>query len=144
MRAEAPGSGRVLVVDDDRDLCEALTNLLVRRGHYARWEATAARAMAALDEQEFDVLLVDVNLSDADGLELCARIASDRPNLPVIVMTAFGSVETAIAALRAGAYDFLMKPFDLEVLSGAVGRALTHRELREAVRRLRQAVSESR
>src|SRR5215471_4229273 len=144
MRAEAPGSGRVLVVDDDRDFCETLTSLLVRRGHHARWEATGARAMAALEEQEFDAVVVDINLSDTNGLQLCTRLASDRPNLPVVVMTAFGNVETAVAALRAGAADYLMKPFEFEALAIALRRALTHRELREAVGRLHQSATESR
>ena len=78
-----------------------------------------------------------------DGIELCTRIAESWPNLPTIVMTAFGSVEVAVAAIRAGAYDFLVKPFEHEALVVALERAIEHRRLEDEVRTLRRVVEES-
>jgi two-component system response regulator HydG len=79
-----------------------------------------------------------------NGVELCERIVANRPDVPVIVITAFGSLDTAVSAIRAGAYDFITKPFDLAVLAVTLERAIQHRTLREEVKRLRIAVAESR
>ncbi|HJZ88368.1 MAG TPA: sigma-54 dependent transcriptional regulator [Polyangia bacterium] len=137
------GRGRVLVVDDDHSLCELLAAGLSPRGYTITWRTSAADAVDLLGTQDFDVLLVDINMPGTSGLELCERIVASRANLPVIVLTAFGSMDTAIAAMRAGAYDFLTKPFEFDQLALALDRALLHRELGEEVRRLRQAVAES-
>ncbi len=137
------GRGRVLVVDDDHSLCELLAAGLSPRGYNTTWRTSAADAVDLLGTQDFDVLLVDINMPGTSGLELCERIVATRANLPVIVLTAFGSMDTAIAAMRAGAYDFLTKPFEFDQLALALDRALLHRELGEEVRRLRQAVAES-
>jgi len=79
-----------------------------------------------------------------NGVELCERIVANRPDVPVIVITAFGSLETAVAAIRAGAYDFITKPLELDALIVALERAVQHRALREEVKRLRRAVEDSR
>src|SRR6185369_3909168 len=85
----------------------------------------------------------DINMRGMDGLELCARIAGAHPEVPVVVITAFGNLEAAIAAIRAGAYDFLTKPFDIKVLALSLERAVQHRRLRAEVKRLRQRVAEA-
>src|SRR5690606_21563284 len=77
-------------------------------------------------------------------IDLCARMVADRPDVPVIVITAFGSMDTAIGAIRAGAYDFLPKPFEIDALVVALRRAVQHRALRAEVKRLRAAVDEAR
>jgi two-component system response regulator HydG len=77
-----------------------------------------------------------------DGLELCERLAASRPDVPVLVITAFGSLDTAIGAIRAGAYDFITKPLEVEALALALQRAVRHRSLSEEVRRLRRLVDE--
>jgi two-component system response regulator HydG len=82
-------------------------------------------------------------LRGMSGLELCARVAENRPDVPVIVITAFGTVDHAIGAIRAGAYDFIIKPFDTEVLSFALERALQHSRLREEVKTLRRVVADA-
>jgi two-component system response regulator HydG len=78
------------------------------------------------------------------GLELCQRVVADRPDLPVIMLTAFGSFETAVGAIRAGAYDFVTKPVEIEALAIAVRRACEHRRLHGEVKRLREAVASTR
>jgi two-component system response regulator HydG len=137
-------SGRVLVLDDDRDMCEMLAAALVRRGYAIEWRTAAADALALLEAHDFDVVVSDINLGGMTGLELCERIVANRPDIPVVVITAFGSLESAITAIRAGAYDFLTKPFAVEVLLLTLGRAIRHRALREEVKRLRQVVEETR
>jgi DNA-binding NtrC family response regulator len=88
-------------------------------------------------------VLTDINMPGTNGIELCARIATAWPDLPVIVFTSFGTFETAVAAIRAGAYDFITKPVDIEPLVLALERAIRYRELRQEVRRLRLAVRET-
>jgi two-component system response regulator HydG len=82
-------------------------------------------------------------MSGMSGLALCERVVANRPNLPVVLITAFGSLETAIGAVRAGAYDFVTKPFEPNVLALALDRAVRHRHLHEEVRRLREVVAKS-
>lgn len=137
-------SHRVLVVDDERDMCEMLTSGLRHRGYAAEWRTSAAQALQRLTENPTEVLVADLNMPETDGVELCRRVAASHPDVPVIVITAFGSLETAVAAIRAGAYDFITKPFEIEALALAVERAIQHRELRREVTRLRKAVSEAR
>ncbi len=137
-------SGRVLLVDDDRSLCEMLAAGLTRRGFDVEWTTTAEDAFSRVRSRELDVVVTDLNMKGMNGLELCERIAGDRPDLPVVVITAFGSLDTAIAAMRAGAYDFITKPFETEGLALTLTRAVQHRALREEVRRLRTEVESAR
>jgi two-component system response regulator HydG len=131
---------RVLVVDDDPILCQLLDKGLRTRAYTTTWTTTAAQALELLADQEFDVVVTDLNMHGMNGLELCERIVANRTDVPVIVITAFGSFETAVAAIRGGAYDFLSKPLDIDVLKLALDRAMRHRYLRCEVRRLRQAM----
>ncbi len=144
MSTSAPSSsrGRVLLVDDERRVCEMLDDDLGRRGYQVLWRTRATEALTLLAEQEFDVVVTDLNMAGMDGLELCERIVGNRPDVPVVVITAFGSLETAISAIRVGAYDFVTKPVEIEVLQHAIERAVQHRHLRAEVKRLQAAALE--
>lgn len=135
---------KVLIVDDDTSMCELLAEGLVQHGYEARWNASAQEALAQLAEHDFDVVLTDINMRDMSGLELCQKATEAHPQLPVIVITAFGSMETAVQAIRAGAYDFITKPFDIDVVAIAIERAVKHGVLTREVQRLQRAVDESR
>ncbi len=135
--------GRVLVVDDDRSTCEVLAERLGFRGFAVEWRTSAEAALVLLERAPFDVIVTDVQMRGMNGIALCERVATNRPDVPVVVITAFGSLESAVAAIRAGAYDFVTKPFDIEVLVHSVQRAVQLRGLREEVRGLRQTVAES-
>ena len=115
----------IAVVEDERNLRELLHDLLEAQGHQVRSFATAAAAQEALASHAPDLLLVDVRLPDGDGLELLARLRRDGLRCPAIAMTAFGTLERAVQALRAGAADFLVKPFPNERLLAAVEEALS-------------------
>jgi two-component system response regulator HydG len=133
--------GRILVVDDDQSTCELVEAGLRKRGFETASRTSGDEALALLAAEEFDVVVTDLNMRGLNGLELCERIAANRPDVPVVVITAFGSLETAVAAIRAGAYDFITKPFEMDALKLTLGRAVAHRALREEVKRLRRAAA---
>jgi len=135
--SDAAATPRVLVVDDVASMCEMLAERLPPLGFTVEWRTTAVDALAALAAAEFDAVVTDLNMRDMDGLELCRRVVAAHPDVPVVVITAFGNLEAAIAAIRAGAYDFLTKPFEMAVLALALERAVQHRRLRAEVKRLR-------
>ena len=129
-------AARLLIVDDDRDMCELLEAMLRRWGFQSQWRTSSAEALRLVLTEDFDAVVTDLNMSQRqlDGIEFCARVAENRPGLPVVVITAFGSMETAIGAIQAGAYDFINKPFDVEVLALALERAVQHHALKKEVR----------
>jgi len=134
--------GHVLVVDDEQETCDLLEMSLVKSGYKV---TTSTSAQAALDQvatQDFDVVLTDLQMPEMSGLDLCERVLGTRPNMPVVVITGQGSLETAIASIRAGAYDFITKPVDPKLLHLSVSRAIQHRRLQDEVKRLRDAVAE--
>ncbi|HTA93755.1 MAG TPA: sigma-54 dependent transcriptional regulator [Polyangiaceae bacterium] len=135
---------KVLIVDDDTSMCELLAEGLSQQGYDARWKASGHEALAEIEQRSFDVVLTDINMRDMNGLELCQRVTEAHPELPVLVITAFGSMETAVQAIRAGAYDFITKPFDIDVVGIAIERAVKHGVLTREVQRLQRAVDESR
>jgi two-component system response regulator HydG len=132
-----------LLVDDDKSMCELLEERLRRRGFAVEFRTSADEALARLATEDFDVVVTDLNMPGLSGVALCERVHANRPDVPVVVVTAFGSLETAVAAIRAGAYDFITKPFQIDALALALERAAQHRSLREEVHRLRRAVRES-
>lgn len=136
--------GKILVIDDDRALCELLEEDLTRRGHNVWTALKVVEARELLHQHEIDIVLTDLNMPEISGIDFCAELHANRPDLPVVIMTAFGSLETAIAALRAGAYDFVTKPVDLDLLNISLGRALQHRHLQEKVRLLKNQVRRQR
>jgi len=132
--------GRVLIVDDELDFCELLAGDLRDRGWDVSFFTKADEALGAHLDPDLDVVLTDLRMPGVDGLALCRRIVETRPDVPVVVMTAFGSMESAVAAIRAGAYDFVTKPIEADALQLTLERALRHRQLTEQVRFLKEAV----
>lgn len=115
---------RVLVVDDEPDLRELLELTLVRMGLDVDSAATLAAAREALAKQSYALCLTDMRLPDGSGMELVEAIAREYPSTPVAVITAFGSTDNAVAALKAGAFDYLSKPVSLEQLRNLVQSAV--------------------
>ena len=140
-------AGRVLIADDQKDVLEALRLMLKPEGLETETASSPAMALAALEKRDFDAVLIDLNYardttSGAEGLDLLARIRDLDPNLPVLVMTAWGTVDLAVEAMRRGARDFVQKPWDNARLLAtlrtqiALGRALRQGERLEAENRL--------
>ncbi|MBL9016212.1 MAG: sigma-54-dependent Fis family transcriptional regulator [Myxococcales bacterium] len=117
---------------------------LKKRGFQMLTFTSGAEALAAIPGHDVDVIITDLNMKGMSGLELCQKVALDRPDIPVIVLTAFGSFETAVGAIRAGAYDFVTKPVEIEALAIAVRRAAEHRSLRGELKRLHEVVANTR
>jgi DNA-binding NtrC family response regulator len=131
----------ILIVDDDASLCQLVQDGLGHEGFDVHAVTSPADALTQVANANLDAVLVDINMPQMNGLDLTRRILDSRPDLPVVVITAFGSLETAIAAIRAGAYDFVTKPFEIEQLAVTADRACQNRQLREEVRRLREVVA---
>jgi len=136
--------GKVLIVDDDHAMCETIEVALRPRQFETSWRISAEEAVLALRNESFDVVLTDVSMPGISGIQLCEQIVANRPDVPVVVMTAFGSMETAIAAIRAGAYDFVTKPVEMDMLALTLERAVKHHNLQEKVQVLSEAVDKSR
>jgi two-component system response regulator HydG len=132
-------SGRILVVDDDEATCDLIESALARQGFRVTTQTSAREAISLVASQDFDVVLTDLGMTEMGGIEFTERVLGVKPDMPVIVVTGHGSLETAISAMRAGAFDFVTKPVDGSLLGLAVTRAVRHKSLGEEVKRLRAA-----
>ena len=130
----------VLVVDDDQPMRDMVMSLLEDEGVCGVAADSAEAALKQLSEQSFSAVLSDIRMPGMDGVELVGRIRELRPHTPAILMTAFGSVDSAVQALRAGAFDYITKPFKREVLLASLERAFEHGVLEQENRLLRRAV----
>jgi DNA-binding NtrC family response regulator len=135
--------GRLLIVDDEPEMVESSARLLGLAGHQCVTTTTGHQALALLESERPEVLLTDLKMPAMDGLELMRRAHQIDPDLPVIVITAFASIESAVGAVKEGAFDYLPKPFSAEQLRVAVDRALRQRELTLENRNLRQQLQQT-
>ncbi len=133
----------VLIVDDDPAMRDLLAAELRRGGYEAHVAAGRDAALACLRARRIGVVVTDLRMPGASGHDLCREVVQEFPAVPVIVMTGFGSMEAAVESIRAGAYDFLTKPFSFEQLKVALDRALEHAALRSELRRLRRQTAAS-
>jgi len=135
-------SGKILVVDDDRNLVE----LMKMRLESANYEVTAAvheeDAVEAVKRQVFDLSIIDLQLVQKDGISLMEELHLIFPEMPVIILTAYGSIESAVEAMQRGAFTYLTKPFDPRDLLLQIGRALENRKLTSEIKRLKGLVEE--
>ncbi|HEX3769206.1 MAG TPA: sigma-54 dependent transcriptional regulator, partial [Polyangiaceae bacterium] len=126
--------GTILIVDDETGVREGLVRAVTSKGHTARPAASLGEARGALARETFDCVLLDVRLKDGDGLDLLRELrGGPHRETPVIMATAFGDSERTIEAMKAGAFEYVVKPFDLPLLLGAVDRAVRKRALGRAV-----------
>jgi DNA-binding NtrC family response regulator len=135
--------GRLLIVDDEPEMVESSARLLGLAGHQCVTTTAGHQALALLESERPEVLLTDLKMPAMDGLELMRRAHQIDPDLPVIIITAFASIESAVGAVREGAFDYLPKPFSAEQLRVAVDRALRQRELTLENRNLRQQLQQT-
>ena len=126
----SPGpAGRVLVVDDEKNIREGLGKALELDGHRATLTADGEEALRALAGDEIDLIISDLRMPVLSGEDLLKRVVSSYPAVPVIILTGHGTIESAVQAMRDGAYDFLTKPVNLDRLGLLVKRALSRRQL---------------
>src|SRR6476660_8150555 len=143
---ETPAStktkGRILIVDDELVVRDSLGKWFTSEGYTARPVGGAREALEILQQMQFDIALIDIKMPGMDGMELQARLKEADPELTVIIMTGYASVDTAVQALKRGAYDYITKPVDPDELSHLVANALEHKRIRHEVVRLRENLQE--
>jgi len=132
----------ILLVDDDRNFLRILTYQVQELGFHASAVSSAEKALERLKEERIDLVVTDLKMSGMDGLELMAEIQKRDPKIPVVVLTAYGSIDTAVEAIKGGAFDFLTKPFEKEEMHHTITKALKMAHLIEENRLLSQAVRE--
>jgi DNA-binding NtrC family response regulator len=132
--------GSILVVDDEEIVRDSLASWLQEDGYRADTAADGPTALAKLTQQPYNILLVDLKMPGMDGLQVLAQAKTLQPDAPVIIMTAYATVDTAVQAMKQGAYDYLVKPFEPEELSLMVGKLTNTQALRRENILLRKAL----
>jgi len=134
--------GHILVVDDNPNLLELIRMRLESADYRVSATAEEEAALSLLREQVFDLCIVDLMLANGDGLTLMDQIRAIRPDVPTIILTAHGTIESAVEAMRRGAYSYLTKPFERSDLLLQIERALEHRKLNWEIKRLKELLNE--
>src|ERR1700675_64008 len=133
-------AGRLLIVDDEAELKSALCETLADEGYETVGATSGAEGLKALETHDFDVLLSDLMMPGMDGIQLLRKALDIDPNLVGIIMTGQGTIPSAIQAMKVGAFDYLLKPFNLQMMLPILVRAMDVRRLRTENVRLRQFV----
>jgi NtrC-family two-component system response regulator AlgB len=134
---------RLLIVDDEKNIRANLASFFQSIGHEAETAESGRQARAMIEAASFDLVLTDFRMAEMNGLELLTEIKKRRPETLVILMTAYGTVENAVAAMKAGAFDYVTKPFSLDQIQHLTERALQLQGLRAENRALRNAIEET-
>ena len=121
----------ILIIDDERSLLDLLTVVFKKEGYAVKAAQTAAQGFEVLAKEDVDLVVTDIKMPGADGMDILRYARENLPDLPVILITAYGSIAQAVEALKAGALDYVVKPFDVEELKIIVGRGLASRRLQQ-------------
>lgn len=120
--------GKILLVDDEKDLLEWLSVVLEKEGYSVRSTVSAEEALKIFRAEQFDMIISDIRMTPVSGIELLRQVKNHNPEIIVLMITAYASVDTAIKALRYGAYDYLIKPFKLDDIKLVIKKAFSQRE----------------
>jgi DNA-binding NtrC family response regulator len=134
-------NNRVLVVDDDASVVDYLVETLSEEGYMTHGVTSPSEALARLEHEDHDLVIADIEMPSMRGLDLMRAIHTQKPSQLVLLITAFGSIDLAVQAVRAGACDFVTKPFPIEALLLAIERAFRERQMHREIVRLRSEVS---
>ncbi|MDI6711361.1 MAG: sigma-54 dependent transcriptional regulator [Thermoanaerobacterales bacterium] len=132
---------RILVVDDEESVCQMLSDILADEGYRAETAGDGREALEKLKREPFDVALVDIRMPEVDGMQLLEHVQAAGLTLPVIMMTAYGTTETAIQAMKLGAFDYVLKPFNLEELLITLRKAVEMERMAREVAALRRELA---
>src|SRR5690348_7123961 len=133
----------ILVVDDERNIRRTLATFFGSLGHQVAQAESGEQALEAVKTRAHDVVVTDFRMAEMNGLDLLHQIKRISPDTPVVLMTAYATIDNAVAAMKAGAYDYLTKPFSLDEIQLVVERALEFHGLRAENQVLRKAVEEA-
>jgi len=133
---------KILVLDDERSLCELLKVVFKKEGYEVLTTPSPKKAIEITKKDDIDVLVSDIKLPEMSGMEVLKRLRKARPELPVVMITAYGTIKEAVEALKMGAYDYIIKPFDIEELKVVVAKAIENKKLQDENIRLRKELRE--
>jgi DNA-binding NtrC family response regulator len=139
--AEPVESPRILVVDDEKVIREILAEFLTLEGYVVRSVEDGEKALTELRTRPYDLVISDLKMPRVSGLQLLEKITEENINVLTVIMTGFGTVETAIEAMKKGAYDYILKPFKVEEVIHVVQRGLYRQQLQAENIRLREALT---
>ena len=122
---------RLLIIDDEKSILDLLTAVFKKEGYSVKTAFSAPRALDLLERESFDLVITDIKMPGMSGMDVLARVKERTPDMPVILITAFGSIAQAVEALKAGALDYIVKPFDIEELKIIVARGIEKQRLKE-------------
>ena len=120
---------KILVVDDDSLLRDFLAETLNRSGYWVDLASTGEEALEKISKEDYDIILSDVRMPNMDGMELLKTTRDFLPDAKVVMMTAYGTVQNAVEAMKLGAFDYVMKPFSVDEIELVLKRALEHKQL---------------
>lgn len=121
---------RILVVDDERSICDLLSLVFTKEGYSVKTCLSPSRALESIDKDDFDFILTDIRLPQMSGMEILKYVKEKKPDIPVAMITAYGTIKQAVEALKKGAVDYIVKPFDVEELKIIVSQGLEKRRLK--------------
>ena len=139
----AGGGGRLLIIDDERMARANLARALERGGHESAQAGSGEEGLKLLAEQDFDVVITDIAMAGMNGMEVLKAVRSSKPDVEVIMVTGYPMIESAVEAMRLGAFHYLAKPYSLEEARMLVARALEKRRLRQQVAQMRAQLEAS-
>ena len=122
---------KILIIDDEKSVLDMLNVVFKKEGYRVKASLSAQKALELIDKEDFDLILSDIRLPQISGMELLRQVKEKKPDIPVIMITAYGTIKQAVEALKAGAIDYVLKPFDVEELKIIVSQGLEKRKLKE-------------
>jgi DNA-binding NtrC family response regulator len=132
----------ILIVDDDPEMCRLLAEILNKEGYRTKSVSTGKEALGLIEKQSFDLVISDIRMPDVNGIDILKYVKQNSPDTVILMITAFGGIESAISAMKQGAYDYISKPFRIDEIKILVKRALEQRRLVLEHRRLQQGLRE--
>lgn len=122
---------KILVVDDEKSLLDLLSVVFKKESYEVKTSLSASKAIEIIDREDIDIVICDIRLPNQSGMEILKYVKEKKPDIPVVMITAYGSIKQAVEALKLGAIDYVVKPFDIEELKIVVANGLEKRKLRE-------------
>jgi two-component system response regulator PilR (NtrC family) len=122
---------KILIIDDEKSILDLLSVVFKKEGYRVRATLSAKKALELMSKEEFGLILTDIKLPEINGFEILRRVRESKPEIAVVMITAYGNVKQAVEALKAGAFDYVVKPFDVEELKIIVANAMEKRRLQE-------------
>jgi len=132
----------VIIIDDEKSLLDLLSVVFKKEGYGVRTALSAKLAFEIIDREDIDLVVTDIKMPETDGMEVLRHVREARPDVPVVMITAYGSINQAVETLKAGALDYVVKPFDVEELKIIVARGLDERRLKQENIRLKRDLKE--